>query len=327
MPARMSVSRQSRHGRQKPVGLPFVTGDWTNTPCTGCSATDNPPASLPWSLPRRVEIGLHRDSPVTHVERTATVGSIFGHDPCNALGIQGSAPRHDGVYGRPVNSIRGVGDLAHLRQMRHHSTGLITVSRPARPTVRIVRRLQPNRAPPGDVIPADDVAALHDRSPAESRASGLPQRADGTRAPSVKRRIMALQREWRFFVFVPIRNSDLVSQPFQPMRRISARDCSASYDLDSPHRIPVKCASPNARGVGGILEPGPVRGCWEAKTLSSCMRAVAGCGGYLASSHEHQPVEQAHSLTASIGHFRAHMLCDSRRNTPPQFPVSSRRPR
>ena len=52
--------------------------------------------------------------------------------------------------------------------------------------------LQRNRAAAGDVVQPDDVAALHDRLPAEQELHALEQRADAARA-FVRHRMMALQ--------------------------------------------------------------------------------------------------------------------------------------
>ena len=54
--------------------------------------------------------------------------------------------------------------------------------------------LQRNRAAAGDVVKPDDVAALHDRLPAEQKLHAFEQRADAARA-FVWHGLMALQRE------------------------------------------------------------------------------------------------------------------------------------
>ena len=53
-------------------------------------------------------------------------------------------------------------------------------------------RLQRDRAAAGDVIEPDDVAALHDRLPAEQELHAFEQRADAARA-LVRHGMMALQ--------------------------------------------------------------------------------------------------------------------------------------
>ena len=60
--------------------------------------------------------------------------------------------------------------------------------------------LQRNRAAAGDVVEPDDVAALHDRFPAEQELHALEQGADPA-APFVGNGKMALGRERRLFVF------------------------------------------------------------------------------------------------------------------------------
>ena len=52
--------------------------------------------------------------------------------------------------------------------------------------------LQRNRAAAGDVIQPDDVAALHDRLPAEQELHAFEQRADAARA-LVRHGMVALQ--------------------------------------------------------------------------------------------------------------------------------------
>ena len=60
-------------------------------------------------------------------------------------------------------------------------------------------RLQRNRAAAGDIVEADDVAALHDRLPAEQVLHAVQQRADATRAFIGNRRMIG-DVERRLFV-------------------------------------------------------------------------------------------------------------------------------
>ncbi|OIQ72819.1 hypothetical protein GALL_455510 [mine drainage metagenome] len=46
----------------------------------------------------------------------------------------------------------------------------------------LAARLQRNRSAAGDVIESDDIAALHDRLPAEQELHAFQQRADAARA-------------------------------------------------------------------------------------------------------------------------------------------------
>jgi hypothetical protein len=59
--------------------------------------------------------------------------------------------------------------------------------------------LQRNRAAAGDVIEADDIAALHDRLPAEQQLHAFEQRADALGA-FVRHGLVALERERRLLV-------------------------------------------------------------------------------------------------------------------------------
>ena len=92
------------------------------------------------------------------------------------------------------------GDLAHLRQMRHQlGLGLVHgLDRRAR-QFELPARLQRNRAAAGDVVEPDDVAALHDRLPAEQELHAFEQRADAARA-FVRHGMVALERERRLLV-------------------------------------------------------------------------------------------------------------------------------
>ena len=92
------------------------------------------------------------------------------------------------------------GDLAHVRQMRH-PCGLGLVPRPDRRAgqFELSAGLQRNRAAAGNVVQSDDVAALHDRLPAEQELHAFEQRADAARA-FVGDGMMADQRERRFFM-------------------------------------------------------------------------------------------------------------------------------
>src|SRR3954453_21598810 len=60
-------------------------------------------------------------------------------------------------------------------------------------------RLQRDRATAGDVVEPDDVAALHDRLPAEQELHALEQRADAARA-FIRHGLMALERERGLFM-------------------------------------------------------------------------------------------------------------------------------
>ena len=91
-------------------------------------------------------------------------------------------------------------DLAHLRQMRHQfGLGLMHGFHRRARQFELSAGLQRNRAAAGDVVEPDDVAALHDRLPAEQQLHALQQRADAPRA-FVGHGMMALQRERRFLV-------------------------------------------------------------------------------------------------------------------------------
>src|SRR5262249_22726636 len=60
-------------------------------------------------------------------------------------------------------------------------------------------RLERNRTTAGDVVQPDDVAALHDRLPAEQQLHALEQRPDAAIA-LVRHGIVAIERERRFLV-------------------------------------------------------------------------------------------------------------------------------
>ena len=86
-------------------------------------------------------------------------------------------------------------DLAHLRQMRHQlGLGLVHGLDRRAGQLELAAGLQRNRAAPGDVVEPDDVAALHDRLPAEQKLHAFEQRADAARA-FVGHGLTALQRE------------------------------------------------------------------------------------------------------------------------------------
>ena len=151
----------------------------------------------------------------------------------------------------------GRGDLAHLRQMRHQfGLGLMHGLDRRAGQFELSAGLQRNRAAAGNVIEADDVAALHDRLPAEQELHAFQQRADAARA-FVRHGMMALQRERRFFVFgADPEFGRRFHAGFQPRHQFVARLQRRHIDLVTRHtNSGSRALRPNARGVGGVREP------------------------------------------------------------------------
>ena len=76
----------------------------------------------------------------------------------------------------------GSRDFAHLREMRVQlGRGLVDGLDRRAGQLELAAGLERDRAAAGDVEQADDVAALHDRLPAEQALHALEQRADAAR--------------------------------------------------------------------------------------------------------------------------------------------------
>jgi hypothetical protein len=98
--------------------------------------------------------------------------------------------------------------------------------------------LQRNRPAAGDIVKADDVAALHDRLPAEQMLHAVQQRADATR-PFVGNRRMIGEVERRLFVLgtdPELIFSLLASR--NPRDQFVARRQRRHIDLVTRHEIP-----------------------------------------------------------------------------------------
>src|SRR5580698_11478957 len=121
--------------------------------------------------------------------------------------------------------------------------------------------LQRNRAAAGDVIESDDVAALHDRLPAEQELHAFQQRADAARA-FVRHRLMTAQRKRRFLMLSPDPElGRLLYAILEPGDEFVARLKGRHIDLVTRHANS-ECGAlrPNARGTEGIREPCGSRG-------------------------------------------------------------------
>ena len=148
-------------------------------------------------------------------------------------------------------------DLAHLRQMRHQfRLGLVHGLDRRAGQFELPARLQRNRAAAGDVIEPDDVAALHDRLPAEQKLHAFQQRADAARA-LVRHGLMALQRERGFLVLgADAEFGRRLHARFQPRHEFVARLQRRHIDLVTRHKKS-GCGAirPNAPCGRGIREP------------------------------------------------------------------------
>jgi hypothetical protein len=127
---------------------------------------------------------------------------VGGHDLVAALG-------HDRRFrARPFRAhadaekadAERLGDFAQLREMRmHFAAGLVHRFKLRAGQFELAAGLQRNRAAAGHVGKADDVAALHDRLPAEQMAHAFEERADAALALIGNGRV-ALEREGQLFV-------------------------------------------------------------------------------------------------------------------------------
>ncbi len=94
---------------------------------------------------------------------------------------------------------------------------------------------QRDRPAAGDIVQPDDVAALHDRLPAEQELHTFEQRADAPCA-LIGNGTVALQREWRLLVFGadPEFRIGLCAR-FQPRHQFGARLQRRHIDLVTRH--------------------------------------------------------------------------------------------
>ena len=107
--------------------------------------------------------------------------------------------------------------------------------------------LQRDRAAAGDVVQADDVAALHDRLPAEQMLHAFEQRADAARA-FVGHGLMALERERELLVLgADAEFGRRLHARLQPRHEFVARLQRRHIDLVTRHKKSGSLATrPNA---------------------------------------------------------------------------------
>ena len=96
--------------------------------------------------------------------------------------------------------------------------------------------LQRDRPAAGDVIQPDDVAALHDRLPAEQKLHAFEQRADAARA-LVRHGLMAFERERGLLVLgADAEFGRRLHARFQPRHEFVARLQRRHIDLVTRHK-------------------------------------------------------------------------------------------
>ena len=152
-------------------------------------------------------------------------------------------------------------DLAHLRQMRHQlGLGLVHGLDRRAGQFELPAGLQRNRAAAGDVVKPDDVAALHDRLPAEQKLHAFEQRADAARA-FIRHGLMALERERRLLVLgADAEFGRRLHARFQPRHEFVARLQRRHIDLVTRHKKSGSCGDSTERArVAGKNADGTVR--------------------------------------------------------------------
>ena len=194
----------------------------------------------------------------------ADLRHVVGHDLVAALGHHRDLRARPGRrHAEPEKAdAERRRDLAHLRQMRHQlGLGLVHgLDRRAR-QFELPARLQRNRAAAGDVVEPDDVAALHDRLPAEQELHAFEQRADAARA-FVRHGLMALERERGLLVLgADAEFGRRLHAGLQPRDEFVARLQRRHIDLVTRHKNSGSMAiRPNARVWQGISADRSVRG-------------------------------------------------------------------
>ncbi len=171
--------------------------------------------------------------------------------------------------------------------------------------------LQRDRAATGDVVKPDDVAALHDRLPAEQKLHAVKQRADPARA-FIRHGLMALQRERGFLVLgaEPEFGSRLHARG-QPRDQFVARLQRRHIDLVTRHKNSeggaIRPNAPCGRGRPG--PPGPKKR--AGNIISSDGYAVFDGQRRRLVTRAAEPVKQAAQLDGiGIGQFGADVFLD-----------------
>ena len=168
----------------------------------------------------------------------------------------------------------GVGDLAHLRQMRHQfGLGLVHGLHRRAGQFELSARLQRDRAAAGNVIEADDVAALHDRLPAEQELHAVEQRADAARA-FIRHGMVALQRERRLLVLgADAEFGRRLHAGRQPRHQFVARLQRRHIDLVTRHtNSGGRAIRPNAPCGRRYSRTASVRGCEDGDMIIARLR-------------------------------------------------------